>query len=201
MAATSAGADRNMTGTSTSDALLFERWREGDKQALEDLLRVELPRLRDRIKREQRSQLGASLGATDVAQEVGARMIARQNELEFKAREPMRAYLWRSAVNFVLDRLRRRRKRSDMPDPSEVAEARMMTARTVNRLEEDHGELFNAVQRLSFNDRAIVELVYLHGRSIKDAGRELGIAPDAARMRLNRALAKLRILIGDVPPQ
>ena len=188
-----------MVNSSTSEALLFEKWRGGDNSALEELLRVELPRLRERIAREQRSQLGASLGATEVAQEAAARLIARQGEVEFHGREPMRAYLWRSALNFIVDRLRRRRTRAPIADTAELGEARMMSARTVRQTDEDYGELYNAIQRLSWRDREIIDLVYLHGHSIKDAGRELDLAPDAARMRLNRVLAKLRILLGEQP--
>lgn len=189
---------RPMADTSTSEALLFGQLQEGDTSALEKLLRVELPRLRDRIAREQHSQLGASLGATDVAQEAAARLLARKDELEFKDAAPMRAYLWRSAVNYIVDRLRRRRSRDTHGEPPDIAETHMMTARTLRAGDdENYGELFSAVRRLSWQDREIIDLVYLHGRSIKDAAKELGLAPDAARMRLNRALAKLKTLLGD----
>jgi RNA polymerase sigma factor (sigma-70 family) len=69
---------------------------------------------------------------------------------------------------------------------------------------EDHGNppdplweeisplLDEALVQLGNQDRQAVLLRFFEGRSLTDVGRSLGIAEDAARMRISRALEKLR---------
>src|SRR5947207_14722467 len=52
--------------------------------------------------------------------------------------------------------------------------------------------LDSAMGELSAGDRDAVLLRFFQNKSLVDVGRELGIKEDAARMRVNRALEKLR---------
>lgn len=56
-------------------------------------------------------------------------------------------------------------------------------------------DLRAALQRLSEKDRELVLLVAWDGFTVADAGRVIGVSPDAARARYSRARAALRELL------
>lgn len=176
----------------SSDTLL-RRWQiDGDRQALDQLLRLELPKLHARIDRGDQSLLGASVGATDAAQEAAHRLIEREANLSFEGVAPLRSYLWTTARRFLIDRFRRRRRREELEEPDLLQDER-----SVARLGEldPTRELLAALRTLSFADREIIELVYIHDHTLESAAKELDIAKDAARMRLARAQDRLREVI------
>jgi RNA polymerase sigma factor (sigma-70 family) len=180
--------------TAPSSDTLLRRWQgDGDRQALEQLLRIELPRLRDRLARNDQSLVGASVGATDAAQEAAHRLLDREEDLKFEGVGPLRSFLWTTARHYLIDRFRRRRRREELEEPDKL-------------LDKDSGvslpsdidpqrELFVALRSLSFPDREIIEMVYMREHTIESAAKELSIAKDAARMRLARAQDRLREII------
>jgi RNA polymerase sigma factor (sigma-70 family) len=68
--------------------------------------------------------------------------------------------------------------------------------------EAESRRLYQAMDRLSSNERAVLELVALDGLEVSEAARALGIRPVAARVRLHRARRHLRTQLGpgDVEP-
>ena len=54
----------------------------------------------------------------------------------------------------------------------------------------------DAINSLSEEDRRLLEMTYMEGRTSPDIGRVLGVAPNAVRGRRHRALARLRALLG-----
>jgi RNA polymerase sigma factor (sigma-70 family) len=58
-----------------------------------------------------------------------------------------------------------------------------------------------ALARLRPVDRDAILLRYLEGRTLEDVGRALGVSPDAARKRIERALTQLRAMLDPVGGQ
>ncbi len=178
----------------SSDTLL-RRWQaDGDRKALEELLRLELPRLRERLARNDQSLVGASVGATDAAQEAAHRLIEREEDLKFEGVGPLRSFLWTTARHYLIDRFRRRRRREELESPDELHD-KDSTSVSLPADVDPQKELFAALRRLSSSDREIIEFVYLHEHTVDEAAKELGVAKDAARMRLARAQDRLREII------
>ncbi len=57
------------------------------------------------------------------------------------------------------------------------------------------GVLDDALHELNERDRGAVVLRFLEGNNLRDVGAALGLSEDAARMRVDRALEKLRALL------
>lgn len=80
-------------------------------------------------------------------------------------------------------------------------EQQALAMETLNRDEDGLGHrlaplLDEAMNRLSQTDRDALVLRYFEKQSLRDLGTALGTSEDAARMRVERALAKLRHLLG-----
>ncbi|GEM_PF-1030923 len=99
-------------------------------------------------------------------------------------------WLYHTSRNLALAAVRsehRRRQRehiavtmnTDEPNPSVVAE-----------------HLESAMDQLKPEDRDALVLRFFEDRNLRDVGRELGLSEDAARMRVNRSLEKLRNIFG-----
>lgn len=56
-------------------------------------------------------------------------------------------------------------------------------------------ELEAAIDQLNSRDRAAILLRFFRGHSLADAGKAMGLSEDAARMRIHRALEKLRAIL------
>lgn len=176
-----------MTSEPSTDPLL-ERWQQGgDPRALDELLRRELPRLHARLERDGRGLAGPSVSATDAVQEAARKLVEGGETLSFESPARLRAFLWTSARNFLLDRLRRRRRKRLLEEPQLLAQAPAEEGS-----EEATCEVLAALRTLEFAQREVLELAYLHGLDLAALGRELGISADAARMRLARARERLR---------
>jgi RNA polymerase sigma-70 factor, ECF subfamily len=172
---------------------LLQRWQaDGDRRALDLLLRLELPRLRDRLAHENPSLLGPSVGATDAANEAVQRLLEREDEVHFDAAPPLRSYLLQSARRFLIDRFRRRRRRAELPEPEALPDD---TPAFVTESSEAAAEVLAALREVSWNDREILGLVYLHQLPVAKAAAEIGISADAAHMRLTRARRNLRAVM------
>lgn len=177
-----------------SSETLLRRWQtEGDRRALDLLLRAELPRLRDRLSRENPALLGPSVGATDAANEAVSRMLEREGEVHFESAPPLRSYLLQSARRFLIDRFRRRSRRSEIEEPDAIAD--QGTPDFVTESSEAAAEVIAAFKGVSWRDREILGLVYLHQVPVAEAAEEIGISVEAAHMRLSRARKNLRTVI------
>jgi RNA polymerase sigma-70 factor (ECF subfamily) len=62
--------------------------------------------------------------------------------------------------------------------------------------EAESRRLYQAMDRLSSNERAVLELVALDGLEVSEAAQALGIRPVAARVRLHRARSHLQRELG-----
>ena len=127
--------------------------------------------------------------ARDAAQETFARAIARLRD--YDPSRPFRVWIFAIAANHVRDLLRRKRAapldpelEADLPDLS-IPEDPALIA-------EDRAALMGAVDRLPPDLRVVVLLHFQQDLPPREVADVLGITPNAARIRLYRALRALR---------
>jgi RNA polymerase sigma-70 factor, ECF subfamily len=131
-------------------------------------------------------RLLGSAEARDVAQETFARAFARIRD--YDPSQPFRVWLFAIAANHVRDLLRR--KRAAPLDPDVEDEIPDLSLPPLNA--EDRGALLAAVDALSPDLRVVVLLHFQQDLPPRDVAQVLGITPNAARIRLYRALRFLR---------
>lgn len=102
-------------------------------------------------------------------------------------REDARRYAFGVARRVLLAHRRGRQRRNALADRLRIATREAIVAAPAADL-----ELRDALSALSDKDREIVLLVAWDGFSVADAGRIVGLKPDAARARYSRARARLR---------
>src|SRR6266511_4379648 len=103
-----------------------------------------------------------------------------------RARGPrsMRAWLFTVAERRLVDELRRRGRAARTAD--------MLAPRADDAAPEPLGAVETALHRLPRCQRRIVVMRILEGRTYRDIARELGCNEAACKMRLSRALQRLR---------
>jgi len=174
----------------TSDRLLLRRI-PGDPAALDALYRRHVGTVtRFAARRTTRPE-----DLADVVAEVFVR--AMESARSFDGRnDSALPWLLGITANTVRDQRRTHRRaagvvvklgcRGDLPDEEyALLEERIDAERVAPAL-------LGALDRLSPDDRALVELVALDGLPVQDAARVLRIRPAAARMRLSRIRRRLR---------
>lgn len=107
---------------------------------------------------------------------------------------PFRAWLYRIALNEL--RMHWRKKKETVMDLSwaEVQELRAEVG--VLEADEDLQRLAKCLSRLPAEKARLIELRYIDGLSFIEVGQVLGIAEDAAKMRVHRVLGTLRQYLG-----
>jgi RNA polymerase sigma-70 factor (ECF subfamily) len=149
--------------------------------------------------------LGDPADAADATQEVYVRVV--RSVLGFRAEAAFGTWLHRITVNVCATALRRRgdaRARGQAaaatafaaPDSPDVLPSEDDTEGRV--AERDHARrVAAAMGRLPADARAVVVLRDVQGLSTKEAAEVLGISEGAVKVRLHRAHARLRELVGE----
>ncbi|MFI1384696.1 RNA polymerase sigma factor [Embleya sp. NPDC020886] len=115
------------------------------------------------------------------------------------------AWLYGVARNVVASERRRSAREADAS--RRMAGRRVLDEDDILRLEERLDaaaaarHIYRAIERLSEDDRAVVELVSVDGLTPVEAARVLGIGPVAARVRLHRARRRLAKELGSPPAE
>lgn len=136
--------------------------------------------------------------AEDVVQEALVRAW-RHPEALTNGRGSVRGWLLTVVRNIVIDRVRARDAR-----PREVADTRPSGEPVAIPEQRDHAEAVSAsvtvhaaLDGLSAEHRAVLEQVYLHGRSLDEAASALGVPKGTVKSRSYYALRALRSAIGE----
>jgi RNA polymerase sigma factor (sigma-70 family) len=170
----------------------LRRWQdEGDPDALNQLLQIEVGILKHMIRGRKTFSLAGSASASDIAQEAVMGLLKTKTPPRFADPRALRGYLWRSAWHLLVKRLE---KRSRMPVRLELenAEALDRFMRGAGALQEvDRAERATAIDfamnLLTKENRELLKLTYFDGCDIATAGATLGLSRDAANSRLARA--------------
>jgi RNA polymerase sigma factor (sigma-70 family) len=173
-----------------SDIELLGRYaREGTETAFAELVRRHLDMAYSAALREARGDSGL---AQEIAQSVFVELARKAKSL---ANHPALAGWIYTCVRHMAANARRAEARRLQ---------RELEAQAMRELHEDgetgwaqlRDELDDAIHDLEEADRTAVALRFLEGRSHREVGGALGVTENAARMRVDRALEKLREAIG-----
>jgi RNA polymerase sigma factor (sigma-70 family) len=169
----------------TDDLVLLQRWRGGDANEGETLVRRHI----DAVQR-----FFASKGVDDVADLVHRTFLAC---LESRtAIVCFRAWLFGTARNLLLERWRPRPEF----DPSTSSIAQLgPSASSLLVFAEDHRRLAHALWRIPLDDQIVLELYYWESLTTPEIAEVLGVADPTARKHLQRARATLRRRFEDAP--
>lgn len=167
-----------------SDAELLAAHVAGDRYAFQELY----SRHQRRLRRLARLTTGCPEDAEDALQD--AMLSAHRGAGSFRYNAAVGSWLHRIVVNACLDRLRRNRLHHTEP-LEEHPRVNDRTAEVETAL-----ELHAALRRLPTEQRAAVVTVDMHGYSIADAARALGVAPGTVKSRCSRGRARLAVLLG-----
>ncbi len=107
---------------------------------------------------------------------------------------PFRAWLYRIALNEL--RMHWRKKKESVMDLSWAEVRELRSEMGVMETDEDLQRLAGALSRLPADKSRLIELRYIDGMSFTEVGQVLGIAEDAAKMRVHRVLGTLRQYLG-----
>jgi RNA polymerase sigma-70 factor (ECF subfamily) len=178
------------------DACL-RRWKEGDEAAAEELIRHLFPV----ISRIVRTHLPRRDDEKDLVQEILMKTFAKLHQ--YKGDAPITHWVSRLARTTCLDRLRAQRirpevRRTDLtPDESDVFDAAWLTGSSP-----DAGEAIAArdlvdkiLSFLSPEDRSLILMVDLEGRSLQEISDATGWSISKIKMRLFRIRPQLRQMI------
>lgn len=173
---------------------LLRRWQEqGDRHALDELLRLEVAVLKDRLRGKPGVQ--SPVSASDIAQETVVRFLEVARAPRFDDPRQLRAYLWTAAWRLLAQRLQGPERRALRIDEMESwnLERGLSTSGGFAALEarERSLALDLALNLLRSSEREVLRLVYLERLGIEGAAEKLGIGRDAAKMRLVRARREL----------
>jgi len=181
---------------------LLRLWqRDGDRESLDQLLRIEVALLRDRIRRKGANLLSPSVSSSDVAQEAVLNLYKVREAPTFEEPAALRAYLWRSALRLLArhaESAGRRDVELDATRSQAFATALATTGgfSAIDRNERDCAiEL--ALSLLQPADREILDCVYARAMTVEAAARELSITNEAAKKRVARARRRLAEKLGD----
>ena len=191
---------------------LLARVREGDAQALEELIVRHRPMLRRFVELRLDARLNPRLDASDVVQE--AQLEVARRIQEYLKREPMPFWLWLHRTTYEnLIRLRRQhvdaqRRSVDrevaLPDQSSILLARKLFAgnwpgqQLVD--EEIRRRVQEALAKLDEIDREVLQLRAFEGLENEEVAQVLGLDPGTASKRYGRALLRLRQALATTPP-
>jgi RNA polymerase sigma-70 factor (ECF subfamily) len=187
---TAPGADGASEG---ADDRLVEAARQGDRAALEQLLRLHQPRIHAVCRR----LTGNDADALDATQDA---LISIVRGLEgFDGRARFSTWCYRIATNAALDELRRRARRPDLAlvdregdvsepiDPGALAE--------LDRVD-DRDRLDAALRAISVEFRTAVVLRDVCRLDYAEIAEVLALAPGTVRSRIARGRAQLADLLG-----
>ena len=137
-------------------------------------------------------QLGGDIhGAQDVAQMVFTEFARQASKLQYHP--TLAGWLYTTtrhvAIHVMRDQGRRRRREQ------EAQAMHKLEHETAPEWERLGPVLDEAMQDLREKDRCAVLLRYFDGRDLRSVGRALGVGEDAARMRVDRALDRLRLAL------
>jgi RNA polymerase sigma factor (sigma-70 family) len=172
---------------STDSELLLQYARDRAESGFAELVRRHV----DLVYSAARRRVGGDPHlAAEVTQEVFLSIAHRAESL---ARHPvLNAWLHASTRNAAANILRRERRREFHRQQVQIMEERNSTERVSAQWDDVSAVLDDALDRLNEGDRRAIVLRFFENLSYAEVGSVVGLREEAARMRVTRALEKLR---------
>jgi RNA polymerase sigma-70 factor (ECF subfamily) len=175
----------------------LRRWKEGDEAAAEELIRHIFPVISKIV----RTHLPRRDDEKDLVQEILMKTFAKLHQ--YKGDAPITHWVSRLALTTCLDRLRAQKIRPEVrladltPEESDVFDAAWLTGSSP-----DAGDAISArdlvdkiLSSLSPEDRSLILMVDLEGRSLREISDTTGWSISKIKMRLFRVRPQLRQMI------
>ncbi|HEX5218699.1 MAG TPA: sigma-70 family RNA polymerase sigma factor [Verrucomicrobiae bacterium] len=166
-----------------------ELLREFVRRRSEDAFRQLVERHLRMVLSAARRMSGDDYLAQDVTQNVFT-MFA-QKARDIRPPQVVGGWLYNTTRHLAMHAVRGERRRREREEAAVAMQAQETNAETERVLE----QLEPAMAELDADDRDTLVLRYLEDCNLRDVGAEFGISEDAARMRANRALEKLRTVL------
>jgi len=175
----------------------LQRWKEGDEAAAEELIRHLYPVISKIV----RTHLPRRDDEKDLVQEVLMKTFAKLHQ--FKGDAPLSHWVSRLALTTCLDRLRAQKirpeiRRADLtPDESEAFDAAWLSGSSPDATDAIGARdlVDKILASLSPEDRSLILMVDLEGRSLQEIAETLGWSISKIKMRLFRVRPQLRQMI------
>ena len=190
---------RPVTVDPSETLTLLRRWHAGESDALEELIRRHLVWIRGKVHARLGPLLRTQIETDDVVQEAMIQALRYGPRFLLADEDQFRRLLARIVENVIRMWARHhQRERRDPRREREPASETVLVLDTSSRRpsrvamkNEAEAWLQLGLQLLDPEDREVITLRQWQGLSFADVGTRLAIAEDAARMRFQRALARL----------
>ncbi len=185
----------SMQGPDDPDAVAVAAWRAGDKAAGEALFEKYFEALYRFFRNK------ADDGVEDLIQQTFLAIVGSLDR--FRGEASFRSYLFAIARNELLGHWRKRGRRNDEVDVTEISVAAMSSAGPSRVLARRHEQqvLLEALRALPLDLQIALELVYWEDLTGPELAAALGVPEGTARSRLRRGkemlAARLAELVGD----
>jgi len=190
---------------------LLERWYQGDRQALDELLARNLDWMRRRVRRDLSPALRRECDSVDVVQDAAVRLLTYGPKFAPESEAQFRALLARVLVTVLRDRIEAQRAlrrgggrvEEALPDEGLSRFEAMAASITAPDAAAERSELEQwirvGLEFLEPDDRRVIVLRQFDGKSFDEIAVEMSLTgPDAARMRFNRALPRLARRVAEI---
>ena len=175
----------------------LRRWKDGDEAAAEELIRYLFPV----ISRIVRTHLPRRDDEKDLVQEILMKTFSRLHQ--YKGDAPITHWVSRLALTTCLDRLRAQKirpevRRADLtPEESDVFEAAWLSGSSPDAVNAIAARdlVDKILASLSPEDRSLILMVDLEGRSLQEISETTGWSISKIKMRLFRVRPQLRQMI------
>lgn len=181
---------------------LLRDWREGNDQALNELLSRHLPAIRSLVEARLGQSLREKAEREDIVQEAVIDLLRYLPQFRISSDSSFRAFFAKIVVNVIRDQsdwysALRRKVSMEVPIPSDVVldldppRDEVATPSGLAQTKEDIAWVRVAMVLIDASDRDVIALRDWKGLSFVEAGKVLGISEEAARKRYLRALLRL----------
>ena len=181
---------------------LLHKWHKGDREALSELIRRNLPWIRRYVQRRLGDELRRNFETHDIVQDAMLQVLQYGPRFDVDSEQLFRALLARIVLNDIADRNRwvhrqRRDRAREKPYMSDTVLKLDPPAVSVTRpsqgmqRDERRAWVRLALEFLDPMDRELLRLRIWESKPFAEVGKLLDLTPDAARMRTTRALGRL----------
>src|SRR5471032_1332297 len=175
----------------------LQRWKKGDETAAEELIRHLFPVISKIV----RTHLPRRDEEKDLVQEILMKTFAKLHQ--YKGDAPISHWVSRLALTTCLDRLRAQKirpevRRADLtPEESDIFDAAWLTGSSPDASEAIGARdlVDKILSSLSPEDRNLILMVDLEGRSLQEISETTGWSISKIKMRLFRVRPQLRQMI------
>lgn len=180
-----AQAHREHTQREHAWAALMRGGLAGDQAAYERLLRALAPVLRATVRRKLAGMGLPTEECEDIVQETLLAIHLKRHT--WRTSDPFGPWLFTVARNKLIDHVRRRGRRVEMP----IEDFAEILAAEEERPGTDSAEIDRHLATLPDKQRAILKTVAVEGASVNEAAARHDMTPGAVRVALHRGFARL----------